>query len=81
MNLRETNARLRELIESLDFDPELDANDVDSLGMDAMTRKRLRIKKLHKHPSQKRAKAPVRNSAPTSLRTIKHMASGEHKRQ
>jgi hypothetical protein len=80
VNLSETNAVLRRLVKAmlaeatLDYDPamDLDANDVDIHGMDAATRKRLRVKKLHKHPRQKKARPPMRNRMPMSGRRIQH---------
>lgn len=81
MNLEALNERLRDLVESLDFDPDMDANDVDAYGMDAMTRKRLKVKRLHKHPVQGKARPPRRNRVPMGLRSIKAMSTASMRKK
>ena len=44
-------------------------DDSEDFGMDAMTQKRLRVKRLHKPKQVKKPKRPFRNKMPYSLRT------------
>lgn len=49
---------------------EPDANDVDSFGMDAMTRKRLKVKDKLEKPGKKRIRRPMRSKLPLSLAKV-----------
>lgn len=67
MNLRETNELLQEMVEGmLDADP----NDLDSFGMDAMTQRRLKVKKLHKPKSAKKVRRPLKTHMPYHLQKV-----------
>ena len=64
MDPNEAIELLESLIEGM-LDP--DSNDLDAYGMDAMTQKRLRVKKLHKPKSAKKASKPISNHMPYGL--------------
>lgn len=76
MNLRVVNEMLLSLVEQVDDD--IDLNDLGPFGMDAMTRKRLRVKRLHAK-KKKKVKRPMKNRMPYSLRNLPSMGHGEKK--
>jgi len=71
MDLRAINEVLLTLLEQVD---DVDLNDLGAFGMDAMSRKRLRVKRLHVK-GKKKVRRPVKTSMPFSLRNI---GSGLH---
>ena len=73
MDLKVVNEVLSNLVEQVD---DIDLNDLDSFGMDAMTRKRLRVKRLHV-PKKKKVQRPVHNRMPYSLKNLPSLGHGE----
>ena len=69
VNLRDINEILSLLIEQID---DVDLNDLDAFGMDLITRKRLRVKRLHQKPSKKKIRRPTKTHMPFSMKNISH---------
>lgn len=59
-----TDEQLGYLGERAFDDVDMDANDVDTHGMDAMTRRRLRVKKLHQKVGKKKPRRPLNTKTP-----------------
>ena len=67
MNLQAVNDVLLNLVEQVDDD--IDLNDLGPFGMDAMSRRRLRVKRLHVK-KKKKVERPMKNRMPYSLRNV-----------
>lgn len=61
---KKTDEQLERLGERAFDDIDVDANDVDTHGMDAMTRRRLRVKRLHQKVGKKKPRRPLNTKTP-----------------
>lgn len=73
MNLGVINNALVDLLEQMD---DVDLNDLDAFGMDAMTRKRLKVQRLQVRP-KKQVQRPLKRKMPTSLRNLPALGHGK----